>query len=305
MIYRKDVSFKTVDGLTLRGWLYPVEDAGGRAPAVVVTPGFNCVKEMFIPQVGEYFQSAGIAALLYDPRTLGDSEGLPRNHIDPNLQLSDYSDALSFLLTQPDIDPERIAFWGMSFSATIAMCAAAMDTRAKLCIAICPLLDFTFPLTLSRVLASSMKDRLSQTLGNAPSFIPVLTADGKNPAGLGFQTTTEELDYMMNAKSRGAPNYENKTTLQSYYKLAVWQPHAIINVMNQKGMGSTKVCMVVPELDQISPPEKQFELFNTLPEGKESHVAPGKGHLDVLSGEGFEHLMGVQADFLKNKWLEA
>lgn len=32
----EDVSFKTVDGLTLRGWLYPV---AGKAPAVIMSPG--------------------------------------------------------------------------------------------------------------------------------------------------------------------------------------------------------------------------------------------------------------------------
>ncbi|KAF2259784.1 alpha/beta-hydrolase [Lojkania enalia] len=297
---RKDISFKTVDGLTLKGWLYPVTQVSGRAPAIIITPGFNCVKEMFVPEVGAYFQKAGIAALIYDPRTLGDSEGLPRNDIDPMKQLSDYSDALSFLLQQPDIDPERIAFWGMSFSATIALCAAAMDKRARVCIAICPLLDFTYtPEKLPKVLMSSMRDRLSQVAGNAPSFLPVLTADGKNPAGLGFETNTEELDYMMNAKSRGAPNYENRTTLQTYYKLVVWQPHGII-----RHMAPTKVCMIVPELDRISPPKKQFELFETLPEGKQSYIAKGKGHLDVLSGEQFEELMGLQAKFLQEKWEE-
>jgi len=37
-IYRKDVEFKTIDGLTLKGWLYPTS---ARGPAIVITPGVN------------------------------------------------------------------------------------------------------------------------------------------------------------------------------------------------------------------------------------------------------------------------
>lgn len=98
-----------------------------------------------------------------------------------------------------------MAFWGMSFSATVALCAAALDNRARCCVAICPLLDFEYtPQKLPQVLAKSMQDRGSQTIGsNAPVFLPVLTNDGRNPAGLGFQTSAEELDYMINAKQRG------------------------------------------------------------------------------------------------------
>ena len=39
MSYHDDVEFKTLDGLTLRGWLYPVTN--GRGPAVILTPGVS------------------------------------------------------------------------------------------------------------------------------------------------------------------------------------------------------------------------------------------------------------------------
>ena len=38
MAHHEDVEFKTLDGLTLRGWLYPVS---GRGPAIVITPGVS------------------------------------------------------------------------------------------------------------------------------------------------------------------------------------------------------------------------------------------------------------------------
>jgi hypothetical protein len=36
MSSREDVEFKTVDGLTLRGWLFPADKKG---PAIIMTPG--------------------------------------------------------------------------------------------------------------------------------------------------------------------------------------------------------------------------------------------------------------------------
>lgn len=124
---------------------------------------------MFVPEVAASFQALGVTALVYDPRTLGVSDGLPRNDIYPAKQAEDYSDALTFLSSLPMVDPERIAFWGMSFSATIALCAGALDKRAKLVIAICPLLNFEYtPDKFPKVLAKSMKDRESQIMGNEP-----------------------------------------------------------------------------------------------------------------------------------------
>lgn len=251
---------------------------------------------MFVPEVAESFQAAGVTALIYDPRTLGISDGLPRNDIYPAKQVEDYSDALTFLSSLPMVDPERIAFWGMSFSATVALCAGALDKRVKLVIAICPLLNFEYtPDKFLKVLAKSMKDRESQIKGNEPFYLPVLTAKGENPAGMGIGADEEELDYMVNAKSRGAPNYENRTTLQTYYKLVTWQPHGVM-----KYMGDTPVMMVVPEMDKISPPAEQSALFRSF-EGKRNkvHVAQGKGHLNVLSGDDFPILQALQANFLE------
>ncbi|KAK7966857.1 uncharacterized protein PG986_001134 [Apiospora aurea] len=263
------------------------------APPSSSPPGFNCVKEMFVGEVAEQFQSRGITALTYDPRTLGESEGAPRNDIDPIKQASDYSDALSYLRTLDVVDPDRIAFWGQSFAATVALCAAALDRRAKCCIAVCPLLNFELAATRARVLATAMRDRASQLAGNPPIFLPVLTAQGRNPAGLGLGASTDELDYMLNAQSRGAPNYQNQTTVQTYYKLLMWQPHGIMRYLE-----STPVLMVIPELDQMSPPEEQRALFDSFPEPKQVHVALGKGHLNVLSGDDFADLSALQAEVL-------
>ncbi|KAI0197884.1 Alpha/Beta hydrolase protein [Astrocystis sublimbata] len=297
MLEVTEVSFKTIDGLTLRGDLYTASrPTGSPGPAVIITPGFNCVKEMFVPEVAEQFQKAGISALIYDPRTLGLSDGLPRNDIDPARQTSDYSDAVTFLRSLPAVDPSMIGVWGMLFSGVVALSAAALDPRIRFCIAICPLMDLEYePAKFPIVLSKLQRDRESVLAGNEPLYVPVLTPEGKNPAGMGLGADKEEFDYMVNAKTRGAPRHENHTTFQTYYKIKLWQPQGIMRYI-----ANTPVLMVVPELDQISPPQAQIELHRSFPEPKMLHIAPGKGHLNVLSGDDFPVLAEMQSNFVKD-----
>lgn len=114
---------------------------------------------MFVLSVAEQFQLLGITALIYDPRSPGTSEGTPRNEIDPMKQVEDYSDAFTFLSTLLVVDSDRIGFWGMSFSGTIALCAAALDKRAKFVIAICPLC----PSSAARVGSRKCSQKLPKT----------------------------------------------------------------------------------------------------------------------------------------------
>lgn len=246
-----------------------------------------------MPEVAEQFQLAGVTALIYDPRSIGLSDGSPRNEIDPAKQAEDYSDALSFLATQPMVDPNRIAFWGMSFSGMIALTAAALDKRAKLVIVVCALVKFYEKDKVPKTLAMAIKDRQSQLRGNEPFYLPPFTSKGSNPLDLAAAGGKEAHEYMANVKERGAPNYEDRTTLQSYAKIAKWQPHSFIEFVNP-----TPVMMLVPEFDTISPTEQQLDLFKDLSGPKRLHVAKGKGHLNILSGEDVEMLQQLQVDFI-------
>ncbi|KLU90909.1 hypothetical protein MAPG_09434 [Magnaporthiopsis poae ATCC 64411] len=80
---------RTIDGLTLRGLLFAVP---GPAPAIVMTHGFNSVKEMLLPEAAETYQSLGYNVLIYDGRSVGASDGQPRNQPSPYQMAEDVSD---------------------------------------------------------------------------------------------------------------------------------------------------------------------------------------------------------------------
>jgi uncharacterized protein len=100
-IMRRDIEFKTEDGITLRGWHYLPGTRAGRVATIVMAHGFSAVKEMYLDRFAEAFAAAGLGALVFDNRNFGASDGLPRQEIDPWGQVSDYRDALTFAETVP------------------------------------------------------------------------------------------------------------------------------------------------------------------------------------------------------------
>ena len=85
---RQDIAFNA-EGTTLRGWLYVPDSGKGPFPTIVMAHGFSAVKEMYLDSFAEVFAQAGLAALVFDNRNFGASDGEPRQEIDPWTQVRD------------------------------------------------------------------------------------------------------------------------------------------------------------------------------------------------------------------------
>ena len=108
---RRDIEFKS-DGITLRGWLYRPAKGKAPFPTVVMAHGFSGVKEMTLDRYAEVFAEGGLAALVYDNRCLGESDGRPRSDIDPVMQMRDYRSAITFAQLRRECASDRIGVWG-------------------------------------------------------------------------------------------------------------------------------------------------------------------------------------------------
>ncbi|KAK6839956.1 hypothetical protein PG987_005822 [Apiospora arundinis] len=272
---QEEVSFRTLDGLTLRGSLYV---GGHKVPAIIMTPGFNVTKEFLLPKVARYLQAQGITALVYDPRTVGASDGTPRNDINPAQQATDYHDALSFLKSDERVDPTRIAYWGVLL-------------RWQLC----PLTQWELSANRWRgVMAKAMQDRESQINGNSAFSIPMLTETGSSPAGFSSGVGTNELDLFNEAKER-IPGLGLNTTIQTYYNIMAWSPFKCLRFLSP-----TPVLLISAEDDQISPAKDQEDLiFSKIDGPKQMYVVPKRSHMDALDGDSFESVMDTQIAFLR------
>src|ERR1700737_4146534 len=98
-----------------------------RVDVVFKSGGLNC--------------AAGLAALVFDYRHFGASEGEPRQLLDIKLQLADWTAAIAFARTLEGIDEERIALWGTSFSGGHDIELAAHDGRVAAVVAQVPFVD--------------------------------------------------------------------------------------------------------------------------------------------------------------------
>jgi pimeloyl-ACP methyl ester carboxylesterase len=255
---------------------------------------FNNVKEMIISEVAEYFHSAGFTVLSFDPRAIGASDGQPRNEAHPARNVEDYHDALTFLKAQPSVDPQRIAFWGYSFSGMVALCAAALDKRAKAVVAVSPLTVWEFT-KWRKVLAKAMKDRESRLAGNREMRLPMLTEDGEHPAGFGTGFNAENVYHIITRAAEVQPTFVAETTLSTYYHIAAFQPFGLMPFVSP-----TPVMVVTGEKDMVSPAELQRTLvFDVFKEPKRLLLVPEKGHMNVLSGQDSIKVLDEQIGFLR------
>jgi fermentation-respiration switch protein FrsA (DUF1100 family) len=116
MAYR-DVSFKTHDGLTLRGWWIP----GTRHESIVMIHGLSNSRREPLDKAG-YLHQAGYNLLVFDLRGHGqsDGEGTTMGFREPE-------DARAAVAEARALDPGPIALFGYSLGASIAVEEAAVN----------------------------------------------------------------------------------------------------------------------------------------------------------------------------------
>lgn len=124
---RQDVAF-TSEGAELLGWFY-TPDTRPSWPLVVMAHGFSATRSMTADKYAEVFCAAGLAVLLYDQPSFGVSGGEPRGQINSWIQARGYRDAIAYGASLESTDPSRVALWGDSMSAGVAVAVAAVDDR--------------------------------------------------------------------------------------------------------------------------------------------------------------------------------
>src|ERR1700756_4395883 len=113
---REDVWFNSGRN-RISAWLYrPASDGSeAKAPLLVMAHGLGAVRTMRLDAYAERFCAAGYACLVFDYRHFGASDGQPRQLLDVERQLADWSAAIAFARSRTDVDNKRIVLWGTSF----------------------------------------------------------------------------------------------------------------------------------------------------------------------------------------------
>ena len=125
-------------GLRCAATLY-LPDGVDRPPVIVMAHGFGATRVMRLPDYAARFVAEGWAVLTFDYRCWGDSEGFPRNNLDPHWQIDDLLAAVAHVRGLPQVDGQRVALWGTAFSGAHVIVAAARDPRITALVAQGPL----------------------------------------------------------------------------------------------------------------------------------------------------------------------
>lgn len=144
MLIERPIEFPS-EGATLRGLFIAAGESPRRRPLVVMAHGTSATIEMVAIEYARAFARAGLLVLIYDHRNFGRSDGQPRLEINPWVQCRGYRDAMTFALGLPEVDANRIALWGDSYTGGQVVLVSACDARPKVIVAQCPVFGPAIP----------------------------------------------------------------------------------------------------------------------------------------------------------------
>ncbi|PIC83010.1 alpha/beta hydrolase [Sporosarcina sp. P1] len=284
----------TSEGVPCSGLLYKPEGEGP-FPAVVMAHGFSLVKEVFLPEYAKKFADAGLAVLVFDYRNFGESGGEPRQLMDPQMQIEDYRNAISWMASQDFIDGGQIGIWGSSYSGGHVLQIGAADRRVKAIVSQIPTIRGR--IGMEKKMGTEHVDAYRQRLmdyrqaryeGAPIEYVQVVNAEGKNCA----HTHPEAFEWFTQKSEKMAPSWENRLTLESMERYMEYFP-----TTNADLISPTPLLMVVAMKDGITPPGPAIEVFREKIGEPKKLVQLPKGHFDLYDGETFERAQQEAADW--------
>ena len=125
------VTFVNRYGITLAADMYKPKGATGKLPAIAVCGPFGAVKEQAAGLYAQEMAERGFITIAFDPSFTGESGGTPRYMTSPDINTEDFSAAVDYLVTNPEVDPQKVGIIGICGWGGIAINAAAADPRIK------------------------------------------------------------------------------------------------------------------------------------------------------------------------------
>lgn len=130
-VNHRKVTFANRFGITLAADLYEPKESSDKMAAITVAGPFGAVKEQVSGRYAQEMAARGFVTLAFDPSFTGESGGEPRNTASPDINTEDFSAAIDYLTTLPNVDAERIGIIGICGWGGMAINVAAIDTRIK------------------------------------------------------------------------------------------------------------------------------------------------------------------------------
>jgi pimeloyl-ACP methyl ester carboxylesterase len=264
----------------------------GPRPTIVMGHGLGSVRQMRMPAYAERFVAAGYNCVLFDYRHFGDSGGTPRQLLDIDRQLEDWTNAVAFARSLPEADASKIVLWGTSFGGGHVLVTAAGDSRVAAVIAQCPFVDgfasaaAANPVSAVKVTVLAMRDLLAARLGREP----VMIASAGRVGEAALMAAPDCYDGYLQLVPEGV-SFENQVAARFGWNITLHRP--IKKVANIKAPTFYAIC----EQDTVAPAPAAQKAAAATPLGEAKLY--DTGHFDIYVGEEFEKAIVDQVDFLQ------
>ncbi len=294
---RLDKSFIS-RGDVLKAWLYLPEGII-EPPVVVMAHGFGGQRWMRLPAYAEHFASKGMAVFLFDYRGFNDSEGEPRNYVNPARHLQDWDAAIAYVKQLDIIDAKRMALWGTSFSGGHVIVKAAEYPWIKAAIFQVPFTDGrstllhyirTDPIFAVKgayhgivdiIVSLFAKKRHNVRIGGRPGEPFAMMSQPDSMEGLLRLVEMEEEEF----------EKENFCPGNIALNLGLYRPVCYAKKV------SCPALIIGAEKDSLFPPDGPKKVADMMKNAR--YISLPLNHFDPYVGEAFEELVQEMSDFLK------
>lgn len=284
---RIDVTFDS-GGERCAAWLYRPPEA---TACVVLAHGWTGVREQRLDAFAEHFADAGLAALVFDYRHFGASEGEPRQLMDIARQHADWRAAVAYARGIDGIDPDSIALWGTSFSGGHVIVTAAQDPRIAAVVAQVPFVDGLAnlirlgPRRAVSLTVQGLRDQLGALAGRRPHMIASV-----GPPGSGAVMDSPDAEPGFRALCPAGLDWPNEAAARIVLRVGTYRPTAKASAVG------CPILFTVGADDVITPPDLAAKAAAKAPRS-ELRSYPG-GHFDLYVGDGFERVIADETAFL-------
>ena len=288
MPQRADVWFDSW-GERCAAWLYRPE-GDGPAACVVLAHGWTGIREARLDAFAERFAAAGMAALVFDYRHFGASDGEPRQLLDIRRQLEDWAAAIAYARTLDGVDPERIVLWGSSFSGGHVIETAARDRRVAAVVAQVPFVDGAANLPrlgarhALRLTREGLRDQLRALRGRPPHMLASV-----GPPGSLAVMNTPDAEPGFRALIPPGVEWPNEAAARIALRVGRYRP-----IRRTAAIGCP-ILFVIADDDAITPPDLVEKAAARAPRAEVKRY-PG-GHFDVYVGDLFERVVADEVEF--------
>lgn len=281
------ISFKNQYQMNVVGNLFAPRDLDRtrKTAAIVVGHPMGAVKEQSANLYATKMAEQGFVTMSLDLSFWGESEGLPRNAVSPDVYAEDFSAAVDYLRSQPFVDRERVGAVGVCGSGSFVISAAKIDPRIK-AVATVSMYDMgaanrdglrngLSPDQRKQIIARAAEQRDIEFTGGETQF-----TSGTPEELTGQSTPIDREFYDFYRTARGfSPNTTTHPTLTSNVKFMNFYPFADIETISPRPM-------LFITGDQAHSREFSEDAYRLAAEPKRLVVVPGAGHVDLYDRVG-------------------